>query len=296
MNEQLINFIDLCLSDGILTEKEREVIFRKASILGVPDDECEIILNAKLKISGAKYEVDEGKKTNTSPRIYVSPKANKVKYEKLAREMEWQNEIDTLSNDLELIKEKKEAIQKDLIDLTNKSASYIDHIKRQDIKTIISNLTGNLMTEVESYLFSKYETEIIVNKKKSPDLSELVSNNDDDTSLKMYFSNWISKYLYIPKLDEKYQDKKRISTLYLALAPISFLGLGFYYSLELGAFILSGQLILGYLYKKKAQSYQSQKLIVVNDIAESIDYVFDKKICIDELRNLIKSLAYHKQY
>ena len=30
MNEQLIKFIELCLMDGVVTDKEREVIFRKS--------------------------------------------------------------------------------------------------------------------------------------------------------------------------------------------------------------------------------------------------------------------------
>ena len=45
MNEQLIKFIELCLVDGVITDKEREVIFRKSKELGVPDDECEILIN-----------------------------------------------------------------------------------------------------------------------------------------------------------------------------------------------------------------------------------------------------------
>jgi len=44
MNEQLIKFIELCLIDGVISDKEREVIFRKSKELGVPEDECEIIL------------------------------------------------------------------------------------------------------------------------------------------------------------------------------------------------------------------------------------------------------------
>jgi len=44
MNDQLIKFIELCLMDGVVTDKEREVIFRKSKELGVPEDECEIIL------------------------------------------------------------------------------------------------------------------------------------------------------------------------------------------------------------------------------------------------------------
>ena len=48
MNEQLLKFIELCLVDGVISEKEREVIFRKSKELGVPDDECEIILDGMI--------------------------------------------------------------------------------------------------------------------------------------------------------------------------------------------------------------------------------------------------------
>ncbi|MGB1102786.1 MAG: hypothetical protein ACPG21_04090 [Crocinitomicaceae bacterium] len=46
MNEQLIKFIELCLEDGVISDKEREVIFRKSKELGVPDDECEILIDS----------------------------------------------------------------------------------------------------------------------------------------------------------------------------------------------------------------------------------------------------------
>ena len=48
MNEQLIKFIELCLMDGVVTDKEREVIFRKSKEFGVPEDECEIILDSMV--------------------------------------------------------------------------------------------------------------------------------------------------------------------------------------------------------------------------------------------------------
>jgi len=48
MNSDLIRFIELCLADGVISDKEREVIFRKANSLGVEEDECEIILEGML--------------------------------------------------------------------------------------------------------------------------------------------------------------------------------------------------------------------------------------------------------
>ena len=53
MNKQLIKFIELCLADGMISDKERKVIFRKAKELGVPKDECEIILDG-LVLKNAK--------------------------------------------------------------------------------------------------------------------------------------------------------------------------------------------------------------------------------------------------
>ena len=44
MNKELIKFIELCLADDVISDKEKKVIFRKAKELGVPKDECEIIL------------------------------------------------------------------------------------------------------------------------------------------------------------------------------------------------------------------------------------------------------------
>ena len=56
MNQELIKFIELCLADGVISDKEREVILRKSRELGVPEDECEIIIDglANQKVLGLK--------------------------------------------------------------------------------------------------------------------------------------------------------------------------------------------------------------------------------------------------
>jgi hypothetical protein len=65
MNEQLIKFIELCLMDGVISDKEREVIFRKSKELGVPDDECEIILEGMIQQKGGLSETREEDKKQT---------------------------------------------------------------------------------------------------------------------------------------------------------------------------------------------------------------------------------------
>lgn len=47
-NEQLEKLIDYALADGELTEKEKQVLFKKAESLGVDLDEFEMVLEARL--------------------------------------------------------------------------------------------------------------------------------------------------------------------------------------------------------------------------------------------------------
>ena len=63
MNEQLIKFIELCLVDGVISDKEREVIFRKSTEYGVPHDECEILIDSLVsKHSRGSNQSDKPKK------------------------------------------------------------------------------------------------------------------------------------------------------------------------------------------------------------------------------------------
>ena len=47
-NPQLEKLIDLALADGELTEKEKQVLFKKAEAMGIDLDEFEIVLDARL--------------------------------------------------------------------------------------------------------------------------------------------------------------------------------------------------------------------------------------------------------
>jgi hypothetical protein len=51
MDTQLEKLIDLALADGKLTDKERQVLTRKALELGVDQDEFEMVLDAKLHLA-----------------------------------------------------------------------------------------------------------------------------------------------------------------------------------------------------------------------------------------------------
>jgi uncharacterized tellurite resistance protein B-like protein len=47
-NEQIDNLINIALGDGELTEKEKQILFKKAEVEGIDLDEFEMVLDAKL--------------------------------------------------------------------------------------------------------------------------------------------------------------------------------------------------------------------------------------------------------
>lgn len=68
-NEQIENLINLALSDGELTEKEKQILFKKAEAAGIDLDEFEMVLDAKL------FEKNQVKKPETPP--VSAPKSDK---------------------------------------------------------------------------------------------------------------------------------------------------------------------------------------------------------------------------
>lgn len=67
-NPQLEKLINLALADGELTEKEKQVLFKKAEGMGIDLDEFEMVLEAKLY---------ERSKSNNAQTSTAAPKSNK---------------------------------------------------------------------------------------------------------------------------------------------------------------------------------------------------------------------------
>lgn len=68
-NPQLEKLIDLALADGELTEKEKQVLFKKAEAMGVDLDEFEMVLDARL------YEHNQAQSVTTTSQ--AAPTSNK---------------------------------------------------------------------------------------------------------------------------------------------------------------------------------------------------------------------------
>ena len=67
-NEKIEQLITAALADGVLTEKEKQILFKKAHELGIDLDEFEMVLDAKL------YEAQEAEKQR---RAKSAPKSDK---------------------------------------------------------------------------------------------------------------------------------------------------------------------------------------------------------------------------
>ena len=66
-NEQIDSLINLALTDGDLTEKEKQILFKKAESLGIDLDEFEMVLEAKL-FDKKKTLQEATNKTHAAPK------------------------------------------------------------------------------------------------------------------------------------------------------------------------------------------------------------------------------------
>jgi len=71
MNQELEKLIEIAFADGELSEREKEIILRKAENLGEDIDEVELILEGKIqqlaKVVDANKEIQEFLSTALSP-------------------------------------------------------------------------------------------------------------------------------------------------------------------------------------------------------------------------------------
>ena len=111
MNQQLIKLIELCLIDGVISDKERSVIFKKSEELGISKDECEIILEGMIQKHSNKNTsqpqkkkgffgsiMDEVKKNIDVDSITDKVKSIQEEYEKKVEEITNQHQPKTTSS------------------------------------------------------------------------------------------------------------------------------------------------------------------------------------------------------
>ena len=119
MNEQLIKFIELCLADGVITDKEREVIFKKSEEFGISEDECEIILEGMIQ----KHSKKNSPKPKTKKGFFgsIMSSFNQVN-EEFKKEY---NDGKNIEKE-EVEKEKLQNVSDDFESILDPSKSFVD--------------------------------------------------------------------------------------------------------------------------------------------------------------------------
>lgn len=175
MNQDLIKFIELCLSDGVISDKEREVIFRKAKEYGVPEDECEIILEGMISKSNKVIGQKSSAKNNIgkqADRTFIPKIIQHIQPAILNREGVFSEEIKGLIETNQIISEKveeliknqtiqftklNEIIEFDLKNLENKKAALIDNYGNAFLAEINPILEKKLAIKFKSGNFELYD-------------------------------------------------------------------------------------------------------------------------------------------
>lgn len=179
MNEQLIKFIELCLVDGVITDKEREVIFRKSKELGVSEDECEIILEGMLYKSSKNNKPinDDLKNEDNSLEDEKILKIDKLKFEKTSDEIlkkifesNYQDIISKVESDINRIKTEISPIENKMKKLNEELLKFDFDSKIKEIQ----NDSKKLITETEFDIIA-FKTEL----KKIIDESVYLKNDSD---------------------------------------------------------------------------------------------------------------------
>ena len=123
MNPEINKLINLALTDGQVTDKEREIILRKAEKLGLDVDEVEMYLEGKLGLQpdNLSYEKNPSIVEKTSDKLKTpikrtyNPKVAKhIEPAILDKEKEFKLKIQQLNKDKSILFEKLESLNDDL--------------------------------------------------------------------------------------------------------------------------------------------------------------------------------------
>lgn len=113
MNPDLLKFIELCLVDGVISDKEREVIFRKSKELGVPRDECEIIIEGMV---GKHISNPNDIKTENSSDLSQNKTEIKNSYSDLVEIESWIKNFEYVVNEIKTFRENEKKLMKKWFD------------------------------------------------------------------------------------------------------------------------------------------------------------------------------------
>ena len=191
MNQELVKFIELCLMDGVITDKEREVIFRKSKELGVPEDECEIILEGMIEQH--KKNSPSSETTIETPPYTSSEEENKSQNDDNREE----GELDENGNKTGVWK----SYFQDEIQL---ETTYVKGKKHGEVINHMDQWDGKGFVKVqEPFVYEKYKNDVLVYTRiNHPDSNNIKYLTEYDD-----FGKQISNTIYYLNGKIEFEDK-----------------------------------------------------------------------------------------
>lgn len=175
MNKQLIKFIELCLVDGAISNKEREVIFRKAKSLGVDEDECKILIDSYTHLENKSPDNNKFV-TSKSKRNFTPKTVEKIKPADLNQEIKLLEKVAEINEKEEKISANYDLLLDDLKVKTMevnkiKTESEVDFENfKKDYnkdKTALNDKYINTINQEVSKGFGKTQMELTSSQKTS---------------------------------------------------------------------------------------------------------------------------------
>ena len=296
MHPDIEKLITLALSDGTVTEKEREIILRKAEKLNIDIDEVEMYLEGKIANHSAIHPKDSSANqiSKSSKREFVPKVVQRLQPAKLDREATLAENIINLEllqqnvkSEIKNLEEERLIIKKDT--LRHKeiiTPIQKELIKERDLK--ISEYADKIIEKADPVL--KSELKISLNK-SNKDLSNLIFYKKWDLLLMDYekiyekFENMEEGKFFISKKWEILKKNALIAfiiSLILIFINTAILGLvGFSISIGLSFFILLfTSKIVNSIFKKLGNQKDQIKIILE-------DTSLDLRPEYEEIKNLI---------
>ncbi|MDG1760928.1 MAG: hypothetical protein P8L72_05225 [Flavobacteriaceae bacterium] len=150
--------------DGIITDKEREVIFRKSKEFGVPDDECEIILEGMISQQNLsnldqkpdKVEKDKPKKSNS----YKRRKVPELQLINLNNSQKLKEEQKSLKEENDSLLNENNKLNKEISDniklIEDNSMNYLNSLKFND-KVLDGFVVSDIIEDIDEIDLYKEE-------------------------------------------------------------------------------------------------------------------------------------------
>ncbi len=307
MHPDIEKLITLALSDGTVTEKEREIILRKAEKLNLDIDEVEMYLEGKIANHSGINPKDSSANqvSKSSKREFVPKVVQRVQPAKLDREATLAENIKNLEllyliNQIYIkkLEEERLIIKKDILrlkEIIKRHKETIKPIQKELIKERdrkISEYADKIIEKVDPVLKSKLKTSL---NKSNKDLPNVI-----------FYKKWVILYLDYKKIYEmnlNYEDgeffisKKReifnkyelifiTISLILIIISTAILGLGgFIGSIVISLF--SYMVFFGYIVAPIVEKLGNQKdqiMIIFEDAS------LDLRPEYEEIKNLIDKI------